>query len=212
MKVVSIQVGLPQEILFRDKKIWTGIIKKPVQGPVRVHRLGIDGDGQADPEVHGGVDKAVYAYSLDAYPWWKAHKPEHVFEPGAFGENLCIDEMPEDEIFIGDTFEIGKAVLQVADRRQPCYKLNAKFQDEFMVKTFMRSKRPGVYFRVLREGAIDVGDTFRLLSRENMLFSVAELSAMDFGLKMSPERALELLSLPCLTAKQRIKLQKIADN
>ncbi len=175
MKIVSIQVGTPQEIPFRGKQVTTAIIKRPVSGPIKVKRLNLEGDRQADLTVHGGVDKAIYAYSIDAYPWWKKARPQDVFEYGAFGENLSIDALPEDKTYVGDTFEIGTAVLQVSEPRFPCYKLGVKFGDPKILKTFMQSKRPGVYFRVLQEGTIEAAQTFTLVAREKKLVSILDV-------------------------------------
>jgi len=175
VKIISIQVGMPKEITFRGKKIVTGIFKQPVKGTVRVRTFNLDGDKQADLKVHGGRDKAVYAYSLDAYPWWKKARPDDVFEYGAFGENLCVDELPEDKTYIGDTFEVGTTILQISEPRFPCYKLGAKFGDPKILKTFMQSKRPGSYLRVLQEGTIKAGQKFKLISREKKLVSVLEV-------------------------------------
>ena len=179
MKIVSIQVGLPQVMQFRGREVTTGIFKSPIEGPAHVRFTNIEGDGQADLRVHGGVDKAVYAYSLDAYAWWKKKRPNDTFEFGAFGENLTIDEMNERQVCVGDTFEIGDAILQVAQARFPCFKLGVKFNDHTVIKDFNESERPGVYFRVLKEGHIEAGQEFKLISREKNLVSIWEEFATE---------------------------------
>jgi len=175
MKILSIQVGKPKTIEFNGKQITTGIFKDPVSSPVMLRTFNLDGDGQADLKVHGGRDKALYAYSSDAYLEWKKLRPQDEFPSGAIGENLTIDFLPEDQIYIGDTYEVGKAIVQVTQPRFPCYKLAAKFQDNEIRKQFMKINRSGVYYRVLQEGFVGVGDEMKLLNREKSTLSIAEV-------------------------------------
>lgn len=175
MKIVSIQVGLPKTVEFHGRKVTTGIFKSLVNGSVFVETMNLRGDRQADLTVHGGLDKAVYGYSLDAYTWWTSERPKDDLQPGAFGENLTIDTLHEDRIFVGDTFELGSAVLQAVQPRFPCYKLGLKFNDKSAVKTFMKSERPGVYFRVLKQGDIEAGDEFKLIDEDPVKVSILRL-------------------------------------
>jgi MOSC domain-containing protein YiiM len=165
MKIVSIQVGQPQIITYRGKSITTAIFKDPVPGPRMLRTCNLDGDRQADLTVHGGRDKALYAYGMDTHAWWTKQRPQDAFVFGSFGENLSMDILDEREIYIEDTYELGEAIVQVTQPRYPCYKLSAKFQDPSILKDFVHSHRPGVYFRVLREGMIDVGDSLKLVDR-----------------------------------------------
>jgi MOSC domain-containing protein YiiM len=174
MKIKSIQVGIPQTFEYRGRSIVTGIIKKAVTGPVLLRQFNLDGDAQADLTVHGGRDKALYAYSCDAYEWWKQTRPEDSFEYGEMGENLSVDDLPEDKIYIGDTFEVGEAVVQVTQPRFPCYKLAFKFNDPLIIKQFMQSARPGVYFRVLKEGLIDINQELKLIEQGPARISVRD--------------------------------------
>lgn len=176
MKILSIQVGKPKEIVYRGKPIFTAIFKSPLEGPVLVRKLNIEGDGQGNLQVHGGIDKAVYAYSFDAYDWWKQNRPG-TYECGAFGENLTVDSMSEKVIHIGDTFQVGEAVLQVSEPRFPCSRLVAKYDDPSIMKTFNQSGRSGIYFRVLQEGLIDTGSEFKLLKQDKTQPTVYEVFA-----------------------------------
>ncbi len=203
MKIVSIQVGPITEIQNETKPVLTGIFKSLVQGPVRVKKLGLENDHQADLTVHGGIDKAVYAYSLDAYSWWKTHRPQDIYANGAFGENLSIDEIQEHEIFIGDTFNVGTAILQVSEPRFPCFKLGLKYNDASIIKRFMQSRRPGVYFRVLQEGSIQAGDELRLTHQEKVLVSILELFEMKAD--VSHERLQEMIQVTALPERWRKK-------
>lgn len=198
MQLLSIQTGLPKKVIFNGKEVETGIFKSPVQGPIKVNFLNLEGDGQADLTVHGGKDKAVYAYSFDTYDWWKKARPNDVIDYGAMGENLTFDLIQEDSIFIGDTFELGSCVLQVAQPRFPCFKLGVMYKDMGIIKTFMQYARPGVYFRVLQEGHIDAGQKLKLIDREKTLLSIKELFLMR-NHPVTSDKALEysrIASLP----------------
>ena len=197
MKLLSIQTGLPQKLNFNGREVETGIFKSPVQGPVKVKFTNLEGDGQADLTVHGGKDKAIYAYSFDTYDWWKEHLPNQEISFGAMGENLTMDQLPEDSMYIGDTFELGTCVLQVAQPRFPCFKLGVMYKDMSLIKTFMQYGRPGVYFRVLKEGHIEAGDTLKLINREKILLSISELFLMKTH-PITPEKAREYLQIASL--------------
>ena len=175
MKVLSIQVGLPKPLTRGGETITTGIIKKPVKGAVHAGPLGLEGDGQADPRFHGGRDKAVYVYPHDAYAWWKEKRPKDDFPYGAFGENLTLDSLSEEEVLVGDVYEVGGAALQAVEPRRPCRTLAFKFGDPKMVKQFMESGRSGVYCRVVKEGPIRAGQALKLVSREKGAVSIRAL-------------------------------------
>ena len=176
MRVVSIQVGRPREIEWRGRTVRTSIFKHPVEGPVRVHALNLEGDEQSDLSVHGGRDKAVYAYPSEHYAWWRAELPGAELAWGAFGENLTTEGLHEGELRVGERLGIGSAEFVVTQPRQPCYKLAARFGRADMVKRFQRSGRSGFYLAVLREGAISPGDAIRRLPAEAPGATVAELA------------------------------------
>lgn len=206
MKILSIQVGKPKAIHYQGQTVTTGIFKDPVPGPVMLRMTNLDGDGQADLSVHGGIDKALYAYSCDAYSEWKTLRPQDSFSFGAMGENLTLDVLPEDAIFIGDVFQVGAAQVQVSQPRFPCSKLGVMYKDPAILKQFMNINRPGVYFRVLKEGLIDVGDEFKLISSETVRFSVIEMFLLKQNVP-SPDRILEILQLTSLPEKWKKDLK-----
>lgn len=158
MKVLSVQVGRPRDVEWRGEVVNTGIFKTPVEGPVAVHYLNLDGDGQADLSVHGGQDKAVYAYPSEHYVTWQRELPELQFPHGAFGENLTVEGLLEDDVRIGDVLRIGSAEFVVTQPRQPCYKLALRFDRPDMPRRLLRTGRSGFYLRVLKEGALAAGD------------------------------------------------------
>ena len=165
MKVISVNVSLPREVSWKGKAVTTGIFKRPVADRIIVRTLNLDGDRQADLRVHGGPNKAVYAYPSEHYPFWRRELPEMQLPWGMFGENLTIDGLLENEVNIGDCFRIGSVELIVTQPRMPCYKLNVRFGRKDIVKRFLRSGRSGFYLAVEREGEIGAGDSITRLAR-----------------------------------------------
>ena len=175
MKLLSVNVGLPQRIEWHGEMVLTGIFKSRVPGPVAVKRLNIDGDRQADPTVHGGERKAVYAYPSEHYAYWRHELPDADLRSGAFGENLTTDGVLESEIAPGDVLEIGTAAFAVTIPRMPCYKLGLRFGRLDMVKRFWLARRPGFYLSVVREGTIAAGDPIRLVKLPSERPSIEKL-------------------------------------
>jgi MOSC domain-containing protein YiiM len=165
VRVVSVNVGKVREITWRGRTLRTGIFKEPVEGAAAVDRLGIAGDRQVDRSVHGGEDKAVYAYPLEHYRFWSGQLPRHDLAPGAFGENLTTEGLLEEDVEIGDRFRIGSAELQATWPRLPCHKLAARFDDPGMIRRFLRSLRSGFYLAVLAGGRVRAGDPIERIGR-----------------------------------------------
>ena len=166
MKVISVNVGLPREVMWKGKTVTTGIFKEPVAGRVALDALNLAGDRQADLRVHGGPDKAVYVYPVEHYDYWRGELPGVELPFGAFGENLTVEGLLENEINIGDRFRIGTTELVVRQPRLPCYKLAVKFQRDDIIKRFLDSRRTGFYFAVTREGELGAGDRIEILTRD----------------------------------------------
>lgn len=177
MQILSVNVGLPREVMWKGRTVTTGIYKSPVSGSVAVHILNLDGDRQADLSVHGGVDKAVYAYPAEHYPYWQNELPDIDLPWGIFGENLTTEGLDE-EVAIGDRFRIGTAEVRITQPRMPCYKLGVRFGREDMVKRFLQSGRNGFYFAVEREGAVEAGDRIEVLSRHPNRLRVADVALL----------------------------------
>jgi MOSC domain-containing protein YiiM len=199
MKLVSVNVGLPREVDWRGRKVRTSIWKAPVEGRVRVHRLNLEGDRQADLTVHGGADKAVYVYPLEHYDYWRRELPAADLPPGAFGENFTTEGLLEGEVRIGDRLRVGTAELVVTQPRMPCYKLGVRFGREDMVKLFLRSGRTGFYLSVLVEGEVGRGDRIELTARGDHDVTVADIAALyghDADNQSLLRRAAALPALP----------------
>jgi MOSC domain-containing protein YiiM len=175
MQVISVNVGQPRKLLLNDEIVETGIFKEAVECRVAVRQLNIDGDRQADLTVHGGPDKAVYAYPTEHYAFWREQFPEMELPWGMFGENLSIEGLLEDDVHIGDRFQVGSARLMVTQPRLPCFKLGIKFGRDDIIKRFLVSGMTGFYFAVLEEGEVAAGDSISLLHSEEHQVQVADI-------------------------------------
>jgi len=178
MKIVTISVGRPREVQWQGRRVLTSIYKTPVSGRVYVARENIDGDQQSDLSVHGGPDKAVYAYPAEHYAFWRAELPAADLPWGAFGENFTTEGLLEDQVWIGDRYRIGTAEFVVTHPRMPCYKLALRFGRSDMVKRFLQSGRSGFYLAVDREGEVGPGDTIERLARHESHLSVADVVSL----------------------------------
>jgi MOSC domain-containing protein YiiM len=199
MKLISINVGLPREVVWKGKTVTTGIFKEPVQSRVMMRRLNLDGDQQADLSVHGGPSKAVYVYPAEHYDYWRKELPEMTLPWGMFGENFTTEGLIEDYINIGDRFRIGSAEVMVTEPRIPCYKLGIKFGRDDIIKRFLASRRTGFYFAVLKEGEVGAGDTMELISRDENNITVADITRLYAFDKTNLEllhRAVQIPALP----------------
>ncbi len=176
MKLVSINVGLPREIAWGGKLVTTGIFKQPITSPVMVRTLNADGDQQADMSVHGGIDKAIYAYPAEHYDYWRGELPGVDLPWGMFGENFTIEGLREDSVYIGDRYRIGAVELAVTQPRLPCYKLGIRFSRPDMVKKFLASRRTGFYLAVTKEGIATAEYPLELIGRDQQEISVADIT------------------------------------
>jgi MOSC domain-containing protein YiiM len=163
-RLVSVNVGRPRTVPWRNNGVSTAIWKQPVHGPVAVRGVNLDGDGQADRAVHGGPDKAVYAYGMADYRFWQAELGRELV-PGTFGENLTIDGLDVSRATIGERWQIGSAIFEVSQPRIPCYKLGIRLGDAQFPRRFAAAERPGAYVRIVREGSLEAGDGVAVIAR-----------------------------------------------
>ena len=178
MKLVAISVGRPRDVQWRGRTVQTSIFKTPVSHRVHVAHANIEGDQQSDLAVHGGPEKAVYAYPAEHYDYWRRELPDTELPWGAFGENFTTEGMLEDEVWIGDRYRVGTVELVVTQPRMPCYKLAARFARTDMVKRFLESRRSGFYFAVEREGEVGAGDVIERFARDERRLTVADVVAL----------------------------------
>ena len=198
MKIVSVNVGLPREIQWRGKTVRTSIFKVPVTGPVRVERLNVDGDQQSDLTVHGGVDKAVYAYPAEHYEFWREQLPGVDLPWGVFGENFTTEGLLEDTVRIGDKLDAGSAEFVVTQPRMPCFKLGVRFDRPDMVKRFLHSGRTGFYLAVAREGEVAASDVVTLVARNDHAITVADIVGLYTADATNQDLLRRVAELPAL--------------
>jgi MOSC domain-containing protein YiiM len=178
MRIASVNVSSPREAVWNGRRVRTGIFKRPVDGPVTLRTFNLDGDRQADLRVHGGPSKAVYAYALDHYAYWRQEFPDMTLSWGIFGENLTGDWPPEDAVNVGDRFRIGSAEVMATEPRLPCYKLGVKFGRRDIIKRFLASGRTGFYFAVVREGMVRAGDLIEPVVRDTHGITIADITRL----------------------------------
>jgi MOSC domain-containing protein YiiM len=174
-RVVSVNVGQPRTVGWRDRVVTTAIWKEPVEGRVSLRGVNLAGDDQADRRVHGGADKAVYAYALEDYEWWSATTGR--LGPGTFGENLTTAGLDLTNCRIGDRWQVGTAELEVAQPRQPCFKLGIRMGDDAFPGRFAEAGRPGAYLRIVTPGDVGAGDAIEVRAADEPAISVGALVA-----------------------------------
>jgi len=199
VQLVSVNVGLPREVTWHGRVVRTSIWKDPVEGLVHVSSLNLDGDKQSDLSVHGGPEKAVYAYPREHYEYWRRELPGTDLAWGAFGENFTTEGLLETDIRIGDRLRVGSAEFLVTQPRMPCFKLGIRFGRDDMVKRFLRSGRSGFYLAVVREGDVARGDSLEFVGRDEhgvTVADVASLYASDRDNEDLLRRVVDVPSLP----------------
>lgn len=175
IEIISTNIAQPKEVIWQGKKVMTGIYKNPVDHALELKKTFVENDSVIDLRYHGGIDKACYLFSEDHYEYWKEKYPNLDWQYGMFGENLTVKNCNEKDVYIGDTYEVGTAVVQVSQPRQPCFKLGIRFENQSVLKDFINQPYSGVYLRVIKEGTVKAGDTFKLIDRQKDGVSVAEV-------------------------------------
>lgn len=209
MKIISTNIAQPTTIVWRGQEIQTGIYKYPVETPISLGLSDVDNDHVIDRRYHGGSDKACYLYSADHYPFWKNSYPDLDWNWGMFGENLTVGGLDESEIRIGDRYQIGEAIVQVSQPRQPCFKLGIRFGDQKVVDDFWKSSFPGIYVRVLQTGSVKTGDGFVLLERNSESLSVSQVFSVFRSLPINAELIQKAINEPFLAESCRKDIRKI---
>jgi len=209
MRLVSVNVSQPKRIAIDSQNsVMTGIFKEPVRRRVMLRTLNLEGDGQADLTVHGGPDKAVYAYPIEHYDYWQGTLKRKDFPFGQFGENFTVEGMSEDTVHIGDIYRVGGAVVQVTQPRVPCYKLALKMEMPAFPQIFLSSGRSGFYLRVLQEGEVGAGDEIEQVQADPAQLSVRDILHLAFFDKDNAELIREALKVRALSAAWREMLDE----
>jgi len=210
-EIESLNIGLPKKEIFQGVEITTGICKSPVSGPLRLTRTGFEGDGVADQIHHGGPDKAVCVYSSGHYAYWEdvlGMKLPHA----AFGENMTVSNMEEDQVCIGDIFQVGTALVQVSQPRQPCKTLAARYGRKDLVKRVVDSGRTGFYFRVLEEGVAEKGTAIIVKERDPHQITVSFANHVFHHNKHNRKMIMQVLAVEALSTSWRQSFVKLLEN
>jgi ferredoxin-NADP reductase/MOSC domain-containing protein YiiM/ferredoxin len=208
-RLLSVNVGLPQDITWEGKTVHTGIWKAPVTGPRMVRRLNIDGDGQGDLAGHGGERRAVFVYQMDSYRYWQNHLGRSDFVYGQFGENFTVDGLSDAEVCIGDRYRIGGALFEVTQPRVTCYRLGIRMNEPEMAALVVKHGRPGFYFRVLEEGDVEAGDEITQVASGPERMSVSKIDALLYKPGHPRDQLERALRIPTLSVGWRRSLEAL---
>ena len=198
-RVLSVNVGLPKDLIWHGRTVHTAVWKHPVDGPRLVRRLNIDGDGQGDLAGHGGEQRAVFVYQIESYRFWQEYLGRDDFTYGQFGENLTVQGLTDDEVCIGDRYRIGTVIFEVTQPRVTCYRVGIRMDDARMPALLVSEHRPGFYFRVLREGIVQPGDEIALVARGPEAMTVADVDALLYLPGHSRGGIAQALRIPSLS-------------
>jgi ferredoxin-NADP reductase/MOSC domain-containing protein YiiM len=190
---------MPKNVQWRDKTVYTGIWKTPVEGRVMVRRLNLDGDGQGDLAGHGGEQRAVMVYQTEAYAFWKTYLRRDDLKPGHFGENFTITGLADDEVCIGDRYRIGDAEFEVTQPRVTCFRVGLRLNEPEMPNLLVAQHRPGFYFRVITEGQVRAGDDIVRTRRGRHELSVADVDALLYLPDRNIEQLRKIVDVPALS-------------
>jgi ferredoxin-NADP reductase/MOSC domain-containing protein YiiM len=209
--LLSVNVGLPQDVAWHGRTVHTAVWKRPVEGPRLVRRLNIDGDGQGDLAGHGGEHRAVFVYQIESYRYWQEQLGREDFSYGQFGENFTVRGLADDQVCIGDRYRIGEAEFEVTQPRVTCYRVGIRMDDPRMPALLVSHHRPGFYFRVLREGLVRAGDEIVKVAAGAEAMTVAEVDALLYLPGHTRERVRRALRIPALPDGWRGSFQALLD-
>ncbi|MBV9532115.1 MAG: MOSC domain-containing protein, partial [Bradyrhizobium sp.] len=207
--IVSVNVGLPQDVAWRGKTVRTAVWKKPATGRIFAGQLNLDGDGQADLRAHGGEQRALLVYQLESYRHWASYLGRSDLVAGNFGENLTVEGLADGEVCIGDRFRIGDAVVEVSQPRDTCYRVGIRLNHPEIPALLVAHRRPGFYFRVIQEGEIGAGDHAEKLSDGPEHMSVAEIDALLYSAEHPLEALRRAIRIPALSKDWQGSMQAL---
>jgi len=209
--LLSVNVGMPQDVTWQGRTVHTAVWKKPVTGPQNVRRLNIDGDGQGDLAGHGGEQRAVFVYQIESYQYWQKQLARDDFEYGQFGENFTVQGLADDQVCIGDRYRIGGAVFEVTQPRVTCFRVGIRMNDPQMPALLVSHHRPGFYFRVLTEGPVEAGQEIVKLASGPESMTVAEMDALLYLPGHPRQQLLRALRIPALSGGWKTSFQEMLD-
>jgi ferredoxin-NADP reductase/MOSC domain-containing protein YiiM/ferredoxin len=198
-RLLSVNVGMPKDVSWHGKTVFTGVYKDSISGPRRVRTLNVDGDGQGDLGGHGGEQRAVFVYQIGSYRYWERELGRSDFAYGQFGENFTVDGLGDDEVCIGDRYRIGTALFEVSQPRVTCYRVGIRMDDPRIPALLVSHHRPGFYFRVLEEGEVEAGDEIVKVAAGDEQMTVAEVDALLYLPGHPRQQLLRALRVPALS-------------
>src|SRR3954453_3964317 len=207
----SVNVGMPRDVSWKGKTVFTGVFKDPVNGPRRVRKLNVDGDGQGDLGGHGGEQRAVFVYQIESYRYWEHELGRSDFVYGQFGENFTVEGLSDDEVCIGDRYRIGTALFEVTQPRVTCYRVGLRMNDARIPALLVSHRRPGFYFRVLEEGDVQAGDEILKLASGPEQMPVAEVDGLLYLPGHPRQRLLRALRIPALSQGWQASFRALLD-
>jgi ferredoxin-NADP reductase/MOSC domain-containing protein YiiM/ferredoxin len=210
-RLLSVNVGLPQDVAWQGRTVHTAVWKRPVPGPQLVRRLNIDGDGQGDLAGHGGEHRAVFVYQIESYRYWQQQLARDDFSYGQFGENFTVAGLADDQVRIGDRYQIGQALFEVTQPRVTCYRVGIRMNDPRIPALLVSHHRPGFYLRVLREGAVKAGDEIVPVAPGPEAMTVAEVDALLYLPGHSRQRVAQALRIPALPDGWKASFRALLD-
>src|ERR1700722_7904610 len=198
-RLLSVNVGLPRDVTWNGKTVHTAIWKSPVEGRQMVRKLNVVGDAQGDLTGHGGEQRAVFVYQMDAYRYWEQFLGRKDFIFGQFGENFTVEQLPDSEVCIGDRYRIGDAIFEVTQPRVTCFRVGIRMNEPRMAALLVAHHRPGFYLRVLQEGKVGAGDDIVKIADGPERMSVAEVDALLYLPGHAREQVQRALQIPALS-------------
>jgi ferredoxin-NADP reductase/MOSC domain-containing protein YiiM/ferredoxin len=210
-RLLSVNVGMPKDVPWQGKSVFTGVFKSPVSGPRRVSRLNIDGDGQGDLAGHGGEQRAVFVYQIDSYRYWEQELGRSDFVHGQFGENFTVEGLNDDEVCIGDRYRIGTALFEVTQPRVTCYRVGLRMNDPRIPALLVSHRRPGFYLRVLEEGEVEAGDEIVKVASGQEQMTVAEVDGLLYLPGHQRQQLLRALRIPALSPGWQASFRALLD-
>src|SRR4051812_12181008 len=209
--VLSVNVGMPKDVSWQGRTVFTGVFKDPVTGPRRVRKLNVDGDGQGDRAGHGGEQRAVFVYQIDSYRYWERELGRHDFVFGQFGENFTVEGLGDDEVCIGDRYRIGTAIFEVTQPRVTCYRVGIRMNDPRIPALLVSHHRPGFYLRVLEEGEVQAGDDIVKVASGPEQMTVAEVDGLLYLPGHPRQQLLRALRVPALSPGWQASFRAMLD-
>ncbi|MEV4453614.1 MOSC and FAD-binding oxidoreductase domain-containing protein [Streptomyces mirabilis] len=208
--LLSVNVGRPKDVRWRDRTVHTGAWKHPVDGPRMVRRLNIDGDGQGDLQGHGGEQRAVLVYQTQSYAYWRKVLERDDLEFGQFGENFTVDGLADDEVCIGDRYRIGEAEFEVTQPRVTCYRVGMRLNEPRMASLLVAHHRPGFYLRVIAEGRVRAGDPITRTRTGRGSLTVADTDALLYLPDPDPAKLRAALTIEALSPGWQQSFQEMS--